>query len=89
MATTTAHSGGLCPPTAMWPLGHVGSSGWEQPSQFAIWCLRKDLVSEARYPSESVWDDRGSGVTDGNVSLWDVHMAPTTPNMFPSQPTVS
>lgn len=56
-------------PSGYVAVGDVATYGYSAPSTSRIWCLRQDLVSEARFVW--LWDDERSGAR-ANCSLWDI-----------------
>ncbi|POR38272.1 Uncharacterized protein TPAR_01530 [Tolypocladium paradoxum] len=68
------HDGTICRPIApdgYVALGDVAQYLWDQPSLSTIWCLRADLVQDATFEGNNIWNDQGSG-GDWDVSCWSV-----------------
>lgn len=58
-------------PTGYVACGDVGWQGYLQPPAYLVWCVRKDLVMEARIAETSTWDDKASGASM-NCSMWEI-----------------
>uniref|UniRef100_A0A8H7NI21 DUF946 domain-containing protein n=1 Tax=Bionectria ochroleuca TaxID=29856 RepID=A0A8H7NI21_BIOOC len=58
-------------PSGYVAMGDIAQSGYSQPDTNRIWCLRADLAKNARYGTQSIWDDKKSGA-DKDVSVWEI-----------------
>ncbi|KKP03081.1 hypothetical protein THAR02_04797 [Trichoderma harzianum] len=43
----------------------------QTPATSDIWCVRQDLVRQASFASNSIWDDKKSGAKS-DVSIWEI-----------------
>ncbi|POR37266.1 DUF946 domain-containing protein [Tolypocladium paradoxum] len=59
------------PPSGYVSLGDVAQGNWDMPRVDKVWCVRRDLVREAKYAPNSLWDDKKSGA-EKDVSCWDM-----------------
>lgn len=61
----------LVAPAGYDSLEDVDQYNWDKPSLNMIWCVRSDLVEYGKFPTDTLWDDGGSGAyTD--AYLWAI-----------------
>ncbi|KAL6788012.1 hypothetical protein J3E68DRAFT_445176 [Trichoderma sp. SZMC 28012] len=59
------------PPNGYVALGDVVTAGLNPPATSDIWCVRQDIVRQASFDSNSIWDSEESGAKS-DVSIWEV-----------------